>query len=67
MNGLRALQDKCSQIWNDAIHIDTLTRAFKTAKSGNPPVYQHYNLYKRIHRRTVNNKLLYKMGMSPAD
>ena len=41
----------------------TMQAAFKNAKKFSPSVYQYYNQYKLIHRRTVNNQLLKKMNI----
>ena len=48
----------------DEVRIDTLSNSFKNAKKYSPSVYQHFNQYKLLHRRIVNNKLLHKMGIS---
>ena len=66
---MQLIQDRWSHILMDDVHIDTMTRAFKNAnyKSYSASVYQHYNQCKLLHRRTLNNKLLYKMGISPTD
>ena len=37
---------------------DTIVTYFKNAKKFAPSVYQYYNQYKLVHRRTVNNRLL---------
>ena len=46
------------------ITLETVSRGFKNAKAAALSVYQHLNHYKLLHRRTVHNKLLFKMGIS---
>ena len=46
------------------MRLDTISKAFKNAKINSPSVYQHFIQYKLLHRRVVNNKLLYKMSIS---
>ena len=49
------------------VTFETVTKDFKNIKSIAPsllPLYQHFNNLKLLHRRTVHNKLLFKMGIS---
>ena len=59
------LQAKRSQTLMDEVSVKTITKAFKNAKSYSPSVYQQYNQFKLLHRRTVNNKVLCRIGISP--
>ena len=55
------------QALNDGITDDTLFKSFKNAKKIVPSVYQYYNQYKLIHRRTINNQLLKGMTIMDSD
>ena len=57
------IKDKWSNSFNEEIGNDTVQKAFKTAKKLAPSVYQYYNQYKLLHRRTVNNQLLKRMNI----
>ena len=57
---INLLKDKWCESLNDDINMLTMQAAFKNAKKFSPSVYQYYNQYKLIHRRTVNNQLLKK-------
>ena len=63
-NVIVELRDKWCKTMNDEIRLHTISKAFKIAKTNSPSVYQHFIQYKLLHRRVVNNKLLYKMGIS---
>ena len=64
---IQNIQQKWSDGLNDDICFEYVTKAFKCAKKFSPTVYQQFNQYKLIHRRTVNNKLWFKMGLSESD
>ena len=63
-NALIEIQEKWSKNLNDEVRMDTLSNSFRNAKRLSPSVYQHFNQYKLLHRRTVNDELLHKMGIS---
>ena len=63
-NILTELQVKWSENLNDEIRLDTLSNSFKNATKYSPSVYQHLIQFELLHRRTVHNKLLHKMGIS---
>ena len=58
---INIIKEKWSEHLNDEINTKTLQAYFKNAKQYSPSVYQYYNQYKLIHRRTVHNQLLKKM------
>ena len=58
---MNTIKEKWSENLNDEIDSRTLQISFKNAKKFSPSVYQYYNQYKLIHRRTVNNQLLKRM------
>ena len=58
------IRDKWSESLNDEVFLIAVQTAFKNAKKFSPTVYQHYNQFKLIHRRTINNCLLKKMGIT---
>ena len=58
------LKDKWSNKLNEDIRLDTVSNSFKNAKKFSFSVYQHFIQYKLLHRKTVHNKLLHKMGIS---
>ena len=57
------LKEKWCEALNDDINDVILLNSFKIAKKFSPSEYQHYNQYKWIHRRTVNNQLLKQMNI----
>ena len=58
------IRDKWSESLNDEVLLPTVQTALMNAKKFSPSVYQYYNQFKLIHRRTVNNRLLKKMGIT---
>ena len=57
------IKNKWCNSFNEEIGDDTVQKAFKVAKKLAPSVYQYYNQYKLLHRRTVNNQLLKRMNI----
>ena len=57
------IKEKCCESLNDDILLSTVQSSLKNAKKFSPSVYQYYNQFKLIHMRTVNNRLLKKMGI----
>ena len=57
------IKEKWSETLNDDILLSTVQLSLTNAKKFSPSVYQYYNQFKLIHMRTVNNKLLKKMGI----
>ena len=64
---IQGLQQKWSYNLYEEIRYETVATAFRNAKLFSPILYQHFNQYKLIHRRTINNKLLYKMRISETE
>ena len=58
---ITTIKEKWSEHLNEEINIITLQESFRNAKKTSPSIYQYYNQYKLIHRRTVHNQLLKKM------
>ena len=63
---IKQVQENRSKHLNDdtCITSGTVTKGFKNIKTIAPSVYQYFNNFKLLHRRTVHNKLLFKMGIS---
>ena len=51
------IQSKWSNVINEEMNLDVVTKAFKYAKNKSRSVYQYYIQYKSLHRWTVHNKL----------
>ena len=66
-NNVCIIKDKWSESFNDDILLNTVQTSFTNTRKFSPTVYQYYNQFKLIHRRTVNNKLLKKMGIIEDD
>ena len=64
INTIVEIQRKWSEKLKDEIRLGTLSNSFKNAKKYSPSIYQHFNQYKLLHRRIVNNNLLHKMRIS---
>ena len=63
---INVLREKWCEALND-ITDATLFKSFKNAKRFAPSVYQYYNQYKLIHRRTINNQLLKRINIVDSD
>ena len=63
-NIIKQVQENWPKHFNEDISFDTVTSGFKNIKKVAPSVYQQFNHFKLLHRRTVHNKLLFKMGIS---
>ena len=61
---LKQAQENWSKHLNADITFETVTKAFNNIKTIAPVVYKHFNNFKLLPRRTVHNKLLFKMGIS---
>ena len=61
---IKQVQVKWSKRLDDELTFDSVTSGFKIIKVIAPSVYQHFNNFKLLHRQTVHNKLLFKMGIS---
>ena len=48
---------------NEEVNIKTLQTSFKNAKQFATSIYQYYNQYKLIYKRTVHNQLLKKTNI----
>ena len=57
------VRDKWSETLNDEVPLITIQSSLVNARRFSPSVYQYYNQFKLIHKRTVNNRLLKKMGI----
>ena len=57
------LKDKWEEHLNEEVNTKTLQTSFKNAKQFSTSIYQYYNQYKLIYRRTVHNQLLKKMNI----
>ena len=53
--------------FNEDIFPSTIHRSFKNAKQFSTSAYQHFNQFKLIHRRTINNQLLRRMNLSDTE
>ena len=61
---LKQVQENWSKQLNGDIIFETVTKGFRNIKTIPPSVYQHFNNFKLLHRITVHNKLLFKVGIS---
>ena len=57
---LKQVQENWPKHLNDDITFGTVTKGFKNIKTKAPSVYQHFNNFKLLHRRTVHKKCYLK-------
>ena len=66
-NIVNDIKDKWATSFNEDIFPSTIHRSFKNAKQFSTTAYQHFNQFKLIHRRTINNQLLRRMNLSDTE
>ena len=66
-NIVNDIKDKWATSFNGDIFPSTIHRSFKNAKHFSTSEYQHFNQFKLIHRRTINNQLLRRMNLSDTE
>ena len=64
---IQEIRDKWATSFNEDIFMSTIQNSFKNAKRFSTSAYQHFNQYKLIHRRTINNQLLQRMELSETE